>query len=177
MVIACLAALSFSRCDAADARWLSSRCTIPTTRRGLNDIGNLMLTFTLLWTYMSFAQFLIIWSGNLKQEIPWYKMRAFGPWAPVAAALLILHFFVPFFILLQRGVKRRLQRLSVLAVWMLVITLVDVYWLIVPSFQQVGSAHSSAGHFCRDRYWRRVGRRVHGAAEEDAAAAAARSAV
>ena len=137
MVIACLAALSFS---VVMLRMLDGYQPLHDSYDPprLNDIGNLMLTFTLLWTYMSFAQFLIIWSGNLKQEIPWVKVRAFGPWAPVAAALLILHFFVPFFILLQRGVKRRLQRLSVLAVWMLVITLVDVYWLIVPSFQQSG---------------------------------------
>jgi hypothetical protein len=137
MVIACLAALSFS---VVMLRMLDGYQPLHDSYDPprLNDIGNLMLTFTLLWTYMSFAQFLIIWSGNLKQEIPWVKVRAFGPWAPVAAALLILHFFVPFFILLQRGVKRRLQRLSVLAAWMLVITLVDVYWLIVPSFQQSG---------------------------------------
>jgi hypothetical protein len=100
----------------------------------LNDIGNFMLVFTLLWTYMSFSQFLIIWSGNLKQEIPWYKTRAFTSWGYIAAALLILHFFVPFFILLQRRVKRRLERLSVLAFWMLFISLIDVYWLIVPAF-------------------------------------------
>jgi hypothetical protein len=64
--------------------------------------------------------------------------RAFGPWAPIAVALLLFHFFVPFFILLQRKVKRRLERLSVLAIWMLVITLVDVYWLIVPSIEKSG---------------------------------------
>ena len=85
-----------------------------------------MLAFTLLWTYMSFAQFLIIWSGNLKQEIPWYKVRAYTSWGYIAAALLIFHFFVPFFILLQRRVKRRLEKLAMLAVWMLIITMVDV---------------------------------------------------
>jgi hypothetical protein len=115
----------------------------------LNDIGNFMLTFTILWTYMSFAQFLIIWSGNLKQEIPWYKSRAFTSWGYIAAALLILHFFVPFFILLQRRVKRRLERLSIIAFWMLVISLVDVYWLIVPAFpNQHGGPHVSPVDFC-----------------------------
>jgi hypothetical protein len=115
----------------------------------LNDIGNFMLTFTLLWTYMSFGQFLIIWSGNLKQEIPWYKTRAFTSWGYIAAALLILHFFVPFFILLQRRVKRRLQRLSVLAFWMLFISLIDVYWLVVPGFQnQRSGPHVSPVDFC-----------------------------
>jgi hypothetical protein len=104
----------------------------------LNDIGNFMLVFTLLWTYMSFAQFLIIWSGNLKQEIPWYKVRAFTSWGYIAAALLICHFFIPFFILLQRRVKRRVRGLSIVAFWMLGISLVDVFWLIVPSFHPGG---------------------------------------
>jgi hypothetical protein len=137
MVIACLAALSFC---VIMLRMLNGyeplRDSYDPAR--LNDIGNLMLTFTLLWTYMSFAQFLIIWSGNLKQEIPWYMTRAFGRWAPVAVALLVFHFFVPFFILLQRRVKRRVERLSILAAWMLALGLVDVYWLIVPSFEKSG---------------------------------------
>ena len=115
----------------------------------LNDIGNFMLVFTLLWTYMSFAQFLIIWSGNLKQEIPWYKVRAFTSWGYIAAALLILHFFVPFFILLQRRVKRRLERLSILAFWMLLISLVDVFWLVVPAFpNQRTGPHVSPVDIC-----------------------------
>jgi hypothetical protein len=133
MVIACLATFSFC---VIMLRMLNDyeplRDSYDAPR--LNDIGNFMLTFTLLWTYMSFAQFLIIWSGNLKQEIPWYKVRAFTSWGYIAAALLIFHFFVPFFILLQRRVKRKLERLAILAVWMLVITLVDVFWLVVPSF-------------------------------------------
>jgi hypothetical protein len=137
MVIACLGTLSFS---VIVLRLVNDYEPLRDSYEPshLNDIGNLMLAFTLLWTYMSFAQFLIIWSGNLKQEIPWYMTRAFGRWAVIAAALLVFHFFVPFFILLQRRVKRRLERLSVLAAWMMVITLVDVYWLVVPSFEKAG---------------------------------------
>ena len=133
MVVACLAALSFS---VIMLRMLNDSEPLRHSYEPshLNDIGNLMLTFTLLWTYMSFSQFLIIWSGNLKQEIPWYKIRAFTSWGYIAAALLIFHFFVPFFILLQRRAKRRVQRLAALGVWMLAVTLVDVYWLIVPAF-------------------------------------------
>jgi hypothetical protein len=133
MVVACLGALSFS---VLMLRMLNGYEPLRESYEPshLNDIGNLILTFTLLWTYMSFSQFLIIWSGNLKQEIPWYKTRAFTSWGYIAAALLIFHFFVPFFILLQRRVKRRLERLSGLALWMMAVTLVDVYWLIVPAF-------------------------------------------
>jgi len=134
MVIACLAAVSFS---AIMLRMLNDYEPLRESYAPshLNDVGNLMLAFTLLWTYMSFAQFLIIWSGNLKQEITWYKVRAYTSWGYIGAALLIFHFFIPFFILLQRRVKRRVERLSVIAAWMLVITVVDIFWIVVPAFE------------------------------------------
>ena len=62
----------------------------------------------MLWTYMSFSQFLIIWAGNLKDEIPWYMVRAFGPWAGVAAFLLVFHFPCRFFSAAAQ-LKRRLR--------------------------------------------------------------------
>jgi hypothetical protein len=100
-----------------------------------NDLGNLMLAFVMLWAYLSFSQFLIIWAGNLKDEIPWYMARAFGGWGALAIFLIVMHFAVPFLLLLQRGVKRRLRVLSVVTAMMVVLTLVDVYWLVVPAFQ------------------------------------------
>jgi hypothetical protein len=103
-----------------------------------NDLGNLMLAFLLLWAYLSFDQFLLIWAGNLKDEIPWYVTRLAGGWGGVAVILLIFHFFVPFFYLLMRPLKRNLQHLSVVAGYMVVLTLVDVYWLVVPAFQKIG---------------------------------------
>jgi hypothetical protein len=102
------------------------------------DIGNLLLAFTILWTYMSFSQFLITWSGNIKQEIPFYMSRAFNGWAVVASLLLIFHFFVPFFALLQRSVKRKLSRLAKVAILQLTMTVIDLYWQIFPSFQHDG---------------------------------------
>jgi len=134
MVIGCLAALSFSvvvLSRLSDSEPLKD-CVLP--KRFL-DVGNLMLAFVMLWMYMSFSQFLIIWSGNLRNEIPWYQQRVFGKWAPIAVTLLVLHFFVPFLLLLQRGVKRRLHVLSRVAVLLLVLTLVDIYWLLVPSYE------------------------------------------
>jgi hypothetical protein len=100
-----------------------------------NDLGNLMLTFVMLWAYLSFSQFLIIWAGNLRDEIPWYLARAFGGWGALAIFLMIMHFAVPFLLLLQRGVKRRLRVLASLTGMMVFLTLVDVYWLVVPGFQ------------------------------------------
>ena len=105
------------------------------TASQFNDLGNLMLAFVMLWAYMSFSQFLIIWAGNLKDEIPWYMARAFGGWGTLAVFLIVMHFAVPFLLLLQRGVKRRLRSLSIVTGWLVVLTLVDVYWLIVLAFQ------------------------------------------
>jgi hypothetical protein len=101
-----------------------------------NDLGNLMLAFTMLWAYLSFSQFLIIWSGNIKDEIPWYMTRAFGDWAIVAIILIVLHFALPFLLLLQRNVKRRVERLNLVAAMMLILSMLDVYWLIVPAYEQ-----------------------------------------
>ncbi|HTP43227.1 MAG TPA: hypothetical protein VMJ13_01615 [Candidatus Acidoferrum sp.] len=103
-----------------------------------NDQGNLMLAFVMLWAYLSYSQFLIIWSGNLKEEIPWYITRAFGGWGAVAVILMVLHFGVPFLLLLQRSVKRKLARLSLVAGLLIVLSLCDMYWLIVPAFQPKG---------------------------------------
>jgi hypothetical protein len=103
-----------------------------------NDLGNLMLAFLLLWAYLSFDQFLLIWSGNLKDEIPWYMTRAFGGWGGIAVILIVFHFFVPFFWLLMRPLKRSLRRLSAIAGYLIALTLVDVYWLVVPAYQKMG---------------------------------------
>jgi hypothetical protein len=103
-----------------------------------NDLGNLMLTFVMLWAYLSFSQFLLIWAGNLKEEIPWYTARAYGGWGALAVVLIVLHFFAPFFLLLQRGVKRRLRSLSIIAGLLIALSLVDVYWLIAPAYEKTG---------------------------------------
>jgi hypothetical protein len=100
-----------------------------------NDLGNLLLAFVMLWAYLSFSQFLITWEGNLKDEIPWYMTRVFGSWAGIAIVLLVLHFFVPFLLLLQRPFKRRLRALSVIAAGVFFLSMIDVYWLVMPAFQ------------------------------------------
>jgi len=99
-----------------------------------HDLGTLLFTFVMLWAYLSFSQFLLIWAGNLKVEIPWYLSRAYGPWAGVAVFLIVFHFAVPFLLLLNRPLKRRKHILAVVAGAMLLISLIDVYWLVVPAF-------------------------------------------
>jgi hypothetical protein len=99
-----------------------------------NDVGNLMLAFVMLWTYLSFDQFLIIWSGNLKNEIPWYVSRANGGWAGVALILVLFQFAIPFLLLLQRGITRRSGLLALVAVGLFFVNMVDVYWYVVPAY-------------------------------------------
>ena len=99
----------------------------------LHDLGNLLLAFVLFWSYVSFMQFLIIWSGNLPEDTPYYIHRT-GSWQAVAVALAALHFAVPFLLLLVRQNKRRTRRLAAIAALLLAMRLVDLYWLVMPTF-------------------------------------------
>jgi len=108
------------------------------TRQHYHDIGNLMLAFTMLWAYMSFAQFLIIWAENLPDEIPWYVRRFSGGWGYIAWTIAIFHFCVPFYLLLLRFVKKNPSRLRTLAIWIIIMHALDVFWIVEPAFRQRG---------------------------------------
>jgi hypothetical protein len=98
------------------------------------DLGNLLLAFVMLWAYIAFSQFLIIWSGDLPEENRWYLHRAHGGWNWVAVALVVLHFAVPFVLLLSRQITRRTRPLATVAAVLFGIHLVDAFWLVMPSF-------------------------------------------
>src|SRR5207244_1990424 len=102
--------------------------------RHLHDLGKLLLAFVMLWAYFDFSQLLIIWSGNLPEEITFYRTRLYGAWGVVAVIVLVFHFFVPFFLLLSQDLKRRAQILSKIAVWLIVMRLVDLFWMTRPGF-------------------------------------------
>jgi hypothetical protein len=97
------------------------------------DLGNMMLAFVMLWAYMAFSQYLIIWSGNLPDEIPWYVSRMAGGWMWVAMFLIAFHFTVPFLLLLSRTTKRRAEILRGVAMGLLVMRLVDLYFIVTPA--------------------------------------------
>ncbi len=101
-----------------------------------HDVGNLTLAFVMLWAYMSLSQFLIIWSGNTAEEVPWYVTRTNHGWGAVAVLLILFHFAVPFVLLLSRGIKRDPRRLSRLAGLILFMRAVDLFWLIAPAHSQ-----------------------------------------
>lgn len=97
------------------------------------DLGNLMLAFTMLWAYTAFSQFLLVWYGNIKEETPYYLKRMQGGWGFMAAALIVFHFFLPFFMLLMRAIKDRPRTIAVVTVLMLFMRFVDINWLVTPS--------------------------------------------
>ncbi|MEW4567131.1 hypothetical protein AB1L88_04625 [Tautonia sp. JC769] len=105
---------------------------LPQPKR-LRDLGNLMLAFVMLWAYTSYSQFLIVWSGDLSEEIPWYLRRSEGGWQYVVGFLAVFHFFLPFFVLLFRSNKENPVRLRAIASFIFVIHMVDLFWLLGPS--------------------------------------------
>ncbi|MEP7188379.1 MAG: hypothetical protein ABI901_04210 [Roseiflexaceae bacterium] len=123
-------------------RLLSTRAPVSevTSTQTFNDLGNLLLAFVTLWAYMNLSQFLIIWSVNLPEENPWYLRRADGGWWFFTLALVIFQFIAPFLILLARGNKRNPILLSRVAIFVLFMRLVDMFWMLMPEVRREGLA-------------------------------------
>lgn len=101
-----------------------------------HDLGNLLFAFTILWAYMSLSQFIIIWSGNLPAETPWYIHRMGDGWNGVAILVLLVQFTLPFFLLLNRFIKRKIDYLWKVALVIFFMRAVDLFWIVVPAFDQ-----------------------------------------
>jgi hypothetical protein len=99
-----------------------------------HDLGKLLLAFTMLWAYVHLSQFLIVWSANLPEEIPWYMRRMAGGWGVLGAVVLALHFVLPFPMLLSRNLKRDPEMLARIAALILAGRLCDLFWVIGPAF-------------------------------------------
>jgi hypothetical protein len=99
-----------------------------------HDLGKLLLALVMLWAYFAFSQFLIIWSGNLPEEIGWYLVRTSGVWGAIILAVVILHFALPFLFLLSRRLKRDPGKLVIVAALILVMRLIDLLWMLGPAF-------------------------------------------
>lgn len=97
-----------------------------------HDFGKLLFAFTMVWAYLSFSQFLIIWSANLPEEIPWYQHRLSHGWEYLGIALVAFHFAVPFIVLLSRRTKRNSTVLARMAMWLIVARFLDLFYLIGP---------------------------------------------
>jgi len=102
----------------------------------VHDHGKWMLTFIMVWAYFSFSQWLIIWAGNLPSEITFYLRRLSGGWGSIGLFLVLFHFAIPFTMLLSRPFKRNIRRLVWLAVWLMLMRYVDLFWIIEPNFSK-----------------------------------------
>lgn len=108
------------------------------TSKRLQDLGNFLMAFLMFWAYTSFSQLIILWSNNVTETNPWYVIRMDPAWLGVATFLLAFGFFAPFLILFSRWVKRKRMALATVAVWALVVQLVNMIWFVIPTFERSG---------------------------------------
>jgi hypothetical protein len=107
-----------------------------------HDLGKFAFAFVMLNIYLTFAEFLIIWSGNVPDEIPWYLARIHGGWWTICSLDFICHWLIPFCMLLSRNLKRDKNRLKYMAIFMIFARFVDMFWLIEPNFSDAaGNLH------------------------------------
>lgn len=108
------------------------------------DMGTLLLGFAMVWSYASFCQFMLIWAGNLPEEITYFLKRGgnddFG-WRIMCYILIFFHWLTPFVVLLFKEVKLHPNRMRVLCAMLLLVCMVDVIWWIVPAFEHKGTLH------------------------------------
>jgi hypothetical protein len=103
-----------------------------------HDLGKFLFAFIMLWAYLSFSQFIIIYSANTQEEIPHYWVRSQHGWQWIGWTLVIFHFILPYVMLLARDIKRDWSRVSKIALWIVGIRVVDYYWHVAPEFHNDG---------------------------------------
>ncbi len=103
-------------------------------QKHFHDLGKLLFAFVMLYAYFSFSQFLIIWSANLPEELPWYLTRLTGPWKFIALLLVFGHFVLPFTLLLSADVKQNTKTVVPIALLLMTMRAVDLFWQMAPQF-------------------------------------------
>ncbi len=110
---------------------------LPNIKRDhLYSLGAMLFAFVNFWAYIAFSQFLLIWYANLPEETFWFLHRWQNGWEYVSILLIILHFAVPYFVLLPQEAKMNPRRLKFMAIWILVAHIVDLYWLVMPTYSK-----------------------------------------
>jgi len=115
--------------------------------RHFHDYGKLLLAFVMLWTYLQLSQLIIVWSGNLPEEVTFYINRTAGGWMWLSIGLVLGHFALPFALLLSRDLKRDSRRLGRVAVLLLIMRWFDIYWLAAPAFSHGTGDHGLHFHW------------------------------
>jgi hypothetical protein len=108
------------------------------TAEHFGALGKLLLTFVIFWGYIAFSQYLIIWIGDIPADASWYVVRASGSWGTLAIVVAVGQFALPFVLLLSRTLKRRPAALAAIGVWLVLVHLLDVYWLVLPAIHPDG---------------------------------------
>ena len=109
---------------------------VPFQPRHLHDYGKLLFAFVCIWAYFGYSQFIIIWSGNLPEETSFYVPRLNGAWKATTVVLVVLHYALPFALLLSRNRKRSAKALAPVAALLLVARWLDLHWLVAPAFSR-----------------------------------------
>ncbi len=114
--------------------WLKSRGHLRhvTTGEHFHIMGKLMFAFTVFWAYIAFSQFFLIWYANITEETSYFLIRNTGHWNTAMIALVFLHFVVPFVILLQAWLKKNPTTLSIMAIYTLMMHVLDHYLISIP---------------------------------------------
>jgi hypothetical protein len=103
-------------------------------------MGKLMLAFTVFWAYIGFSQYMLIWYANIPEETVWFLRRNTGSWNTLNIILVVGHFFLPFVILLFQGTKKKPLLLCAVAVWILLMHMLDIYIIVLPTYHKAGAA-------------------------------------
>lgn len=108
------------------------------TKEHYHDLAKLLFTFVVFWAYIAGSQYFFIWYANIPEETIWYLHRWTGSWKEMSLILIFGHFVIPFLILIFRATKRNLIVLKIMAVWVLFMHYIDIYWIIMPTYHHHG---------------------------------------
>ncbi|WP_255603447.1 hypothetical protein [Oscillochloris sp. ZM17-4] len=106
------------------------------TIKPFHDISKLLLGFTVLWTYVTYMQYNIIWSGDVAEFTPWYVVRTHGGWLTLVPIMMLFQFFLPFFLLLSRRRKQNVATMAPIAALIILMRVVDISWIVLPAFHE-----------------------------------------
>lgn len=140
--------VSLYACLALSSMWLQSNgaLTHTLTKGNLHDVGKMLFGFVIFWAYVSFSQYMLIWYANIPEETVWFSIRKENGWENIFWLLAFGHFLAPFFVLMSRHMKRNRKVLGLVAVWLLVLHYVDLYYVVMPTMPHEGAGHAGP-HF------------------------------
>jgi len=117
-----------------------------------HDLGKMLLAFTVFWAYIGFSQYFLIWYSNIPEESAWFVHRNTNGWQNVALLLVVGHFALPFLVLLWRASKRVPLILGTMAVWLLAMHAVDLFFIVRPGLALI-APETYGGSTGLERWW------------------------